>query len=99
MLIVSRPLTKRFDSRASLAMGSLGDDIRPPLVLLFALAVSLRAAHFAAVVSSTKVTFTAMSGRMRGSFCFRPMRTLTVALSRLAVGTIAMTAPATVQSG
>ena len=41
--------------------------------------------------SSRNVTFTAMSGRMRGSFRSSPMRTLTVAFSRFAVGTMAIT--------
>src|SRR5262249_18790866 len=52
-------------------------------------AVSLR--PVAAVVSSRNVTLTAMSGRMRGSFCRKPIRTRPVAFSRLAVGTIAIT--------
>src|SRR3954451_4523695 len=42
-------------------------------------------------LSSRNVTFTAMSGRMRGSLRWKPMRTRTVAFSRLAVGTTAMT--------
>ena len=46
-----------------------------------------------------KVTFTAMSGRMRGSFLSKRMRTRTVAFSRLAVGTIAITDAGMVQPG
>ena len=48
---------------------------------------------------SRNVTFAAMSGRMRGSLRFTAMRTLTVAFSRFAVGTIAITAAGMVQSG
>ena len=51
------------------------------------------------VLSSRNVTLIAMSGRMRVSFASMPMRTLTVAFSRLAVGTMAMTAPGMLQSG
>ena len=50
-------------------------------------------------VSSRNVTLMPMSGRMRGSFCLKPMRTLTVAFSRLAVGTMAMTEAGMVHSG
>ena len=52
-----------------------------------------------ALASSRNFTLTAMSGRMRGSFCLKPMRTLTVAFSRLAVGTMAITEAGMVQSG
>src|SRR5215510_11406184 len=52
-----------------------------------------------ALPSSRNLTLTAMSGRMRGSFSFTPMRTLTVAFSRLAVGTTAITLAGMVQSG
>src|SRR5262249_25663990 len=47
----------------------------------------------------SKVTLTAMSGRMRGSFTLRPTRTLTVAFSRLAVGPTAITGAGRVQPG
>src|SRR5262249_9359325 len=50
-------------------------------------------------LSSRNVTFTAMSGRTRGSLRCNPMRTRTVAFSRLAVGTMAMTDAGMVQSG
>ena len=43
------------------------------------------------LASPRKFTFTAMSGRMRGSFFSKRMRTLTVAFSRFAVGTMAIT--------
>src|SRR5580704_17652199 len=56
----------------------------------FASAVSRRR-PVVAVTSSRNVTLTAMSGRMRGSFWRNPTRTRTVAFSRLAVGTMAMT--------
>src|SRR5215467_7805095 len=52
-----------------------------------------------ALPSSRNLTLTAMSGRMRGSFSLTPMRTLTVAFSRLAVGTTAITLAGMVQSG
>ena len=48
---------------------------------------------------TSKVTLIAMSGRARVSFTSMPTRTLTVAFSRLAVGTMAMTAPGMRQSG
>src|SRR5262249_26847952 len=66
----------------------------------FAAADSLgRAPAVAPAPSSRKVTFTAMSGRMRGSLCLNPMRTFTVAFSRLAVGTMAITEAGMFQSG
>ena len=52
-----------------------------------------------ALASAKKFTFAAMSGRIRGSFVSRAIRAFTVALSRFAVGMIAMTEAGISQSG
>jgi hypothetical protein len=53
----------------------------------------------ASAASRRKVTFTPMSGRMRGSSSLKPMRTSTVAFCRSAVGTVVMTRAGIWKSG
>src|SRR4051794_14032135 len=106
MVMVSLPLVNLLQRSTRPTIGSLGDELLGGKLLGDNMGYfpgvareSDRPAAALAVLSSRNVTLIAMSGRMRVSLPSMLMRTLTVAFSRLAVGTMAMTAPGMIQSG